>query len=142
MKRDGTFKIVLALFIGAFFLSGCGVVEKAALALTEPVFGFAEADAATTNKLIDREEATKLWSEAKIAEARLCPAAVLAFGDLRRQVLDEGEDAIEGTKGLIYLSTKAMFRRDVKEQATTLLRQIVSACVSRLPVDRILLRRF
>lgn len=138
MNRYGTFKIVLALFIGAFFLSGCAAVAgKVAGVLVKPVAIFAKADATTTNKWIDREFAAGRLTEAEVSIARQCPDAVLAMAKLRAQVEGDGEDDIEGTKGLIFLGVRALFAKSIKDQAVLHAKDIVANCSKLVPVEKL-----
>jgi len=126
--------LAAALFAGAFFLSGCAAVAEKAVGA---VAIFAEADATTTNLWIDREFAEGRLTMAEVAIARQCPNAVLAMGKLRAQAAGDGEDDIEGKKGLIYLGVRRMFAKSLKDQAVLQAKNIMASCAQLLPVEKL-----
>ena len=127
--------VALAL---AVTLGGCAAVGgKIVGALVAPVGTFAEADARTTHKWIDREFAEGRLTEAEQAVARACPNAVLAMAKLRAQMAGEDDDGIEGTKGLIYLGVRAMFAKSIKDQAVLHAKNILGSCAQLVPVEKL-----
>lgn len=130
--REYAIALVLALTLG-----GCAVVEKAAAIAVAPIGMFAEADAITTNKWIAREVAAGRLTEAEEALARQCPDAVLAMAKLRAQAAGDGEDDIDGVKGLIYLGVRQMFAKSIKDQAVLHAKNIVTSCSNLVPVEKL-----
>ena len=130
---------LLALVFGAFLLSGCAAVAgKAAAVLVKPVSLLAAADATTTNKWIDREFAAGRLTEAEVSIARQCPNAVLAMAKLRDRAAGEGEDDIEGFKGLIYHGVRGLFAKSLQEEATLHVKDILGSCAKLIPAEKLL----
>lgn len=140
-KRElrGIVGAVVAAIVLVFALGGCtlaDVAEKAAGLAVAPVFGLVGSDAKAANALIDVEVAAGRLPDAEAAELRLCPNAVLALSDIRKEVAGDSED-VDGFKGVIYHAVKARLRQRLYTDIGQHIQTLVTRCGELLPVDRL-----
>ncbi len=140
-KRElrGIVGAVVAAIALVFALGGCTLADvagKAAGLAVAPVFGLVGSDAKAANALIDFEVAADRLSETEAAELRLCPNAVLALSDIRKEAVGGGED-VDGFKGVIYHAVKARLGQRLYADIGQHIQTLVSRCAELLPVDKL-----
>ena len=138
-KRElrGIVGAVVAAIVLVFALGGCtALAGKAAGLAVAPVFGLVGSDAKAANALIDFEVAAGRLPDTEAAELRLCPNAVLALSDIRKEVAGDGED-VDGFKGVIYHAVKARLGERLQVDIGQHIQTLVTRCAELLPVDKL-----